>query len=160
MVDMKYYMWISFIVGFVIAFLPLLIAFRYKNYTRDELVTISPDYENINRSFMMHFVGGMLLLLPMTFLLINLNDILDSKYGPILAPVWGATFFSVMGIMYGLLAARRGIYPVSKYLGSATAYAYREDDKIIRMGRLQVIVSICFIVISILIALARIYFVE
>ena len=152
---MKLDIWLGIVIGVLVAFWPLLIAFRYKRYTQGELVQISSEYENINAAFLKHFIVRVLSIIPLIFLPILLGGF-GSSYYPMIVLSWVTILFSSLGIVYGLFAVRRGAYPVSKYLGANTTYAYSADNQITRIGRMQIILSACSIVLSILIAVIRV----
>ena len=118
-----------------------------KHLTEDQLVEISPEFKGINANFAGFSVVAISLLIgfPLIAIAPSLDKWAMQNYGIGFYPTY-IMFGSGYGIYQGLFALMTGAYPMGRLMG----YVYDKRNKINYIARIQIVISVAFVIIGIL----------
>jgi hypothetical protein len=149
-------LWIGMLVGAAVFLWPIVATWKLDHLTQAELVEISSEYDGINTAYFVHIVMSLIVIIPLVVAVpsVVVRNCQPHERRAILA-VWSILVFSGLALSQGLFAVRKGVYPTSKFFGSATTYAYAEGSRIQQLGRREVIAALVVSGVWFLIGLAR-----
>jgi hypothetical protein len=147
--------WLSMAVGAAAYAWPQLLLRSNQRFTEDQLRELSPNFQGLTRTILLYDIFTF--LLTMAGLLATLTLPIQQNPAGMQAArlTWPAVLLSFLGLMQGLFAAWRGVYPASRYRGRRAFFAYEEGDRMKTLGKQQIILALAVIILALLVGWLR-----
>jgi len=142
--------WLSLIAGIAAYAWPQFILPSSQRFPEEHLCQLSPRFQGITRIIQVYDVITFLFMMAGLLGVVSLS----SGQNPALLQAgrltWPAVLLSFLGGAQGIFAIWRGVYPVSRYRGRGTFFAYAEGDGMKKIGRRQILYALIVIVVALL----------
>ncbi|MBN2149145.1 MAG: hypothetical protein JW726_17295 [Anaerolineales bacterium] len=147
--------WLSMAVGVVVYAWPQFRMPRTQRLNEAGLLELSPAFKGVARAYLMHSMLTFLLTMVFLVVVLYLPIHQTPNGGQAARLAWPAVLLSFIGLMQGLFAVLRGVYPASRYNGRYTFFGYTKDGEMKTLGRRQMLSALLVAIIALLAGLLR-----
>jgi len=140
-----------YILGGVIFLMPNFYAsWKFQKLNESELVDFSPKYFGISKVYGKYVICWAIFSVLIVFSIWYLLRFLDGTPPELIGSFFLVIIFSSASLLPGIFAMQNGVYPISKYYGVNTRFAYDGLGSVQKFGRLIVSITASCILLSII----------